>query len=136
MQEINLDMVSGFYGIWRPSQVQIQISNDTGEEKTWQTVYEGEVPAEDNSSRTLTYRTENGDQIVARYLRFNVYFNSKSPWIACKEIRAYDKVSDAAADGTLDEAQAADTVEAMDASAYGDRTEWIEKADATLAAFQ
>lgn len=36
-------------------------------------------------------------------------------------------------DGTLDEAQAQATVEALDAAQYGDRTEWIAKADAALA---
>lgn len=38
-----------------------------------------------------------------------------------------------AMDGTLDEAQAAETMETLDASVYGDRTEWIKKADAALA---
>lgn len=51
-------------------------------------------------------------------------------------IKSFAGAVKAAADGTLDEAQAADTVEAIDASAYGDRTEWIKKADAALAAFQ
>ena len=41
-----------------------------------------------------------------------------------------------AMDGTLDEAQAAQAVEAMDASVYGDRTQWIAKADAALAPFK
>ena len=36
-------------------------------------------------------------------------------------------------DGTLDETQAEATVEALDAAQYGDRTEWIAKADAALA---
>ena len=40
-----------------------------------------------------------------------------------------------AVDGTLDEAQAADAVEAIDASVYGDRKEWIAKADAALAPY-
>ncbi len=42
----------------------------------------------------------------------------------------------AAADGTLNEEQGAATAEALDASVYGDRTEWIRKADETLAAFR
>ena len=41
-----------------------------------------------------------------------------------------------AVQGTLDEAQAAEAVGTMDAYAYGDRTEWIKKADEALAAFQ
>lgn len=41
----------------------------------------------------------------------------------------------AAAGGTLDEEQAAATIDAMDASVYGDRTEWIAKADAALAPY-
>ena len=36
-------------------------------------------------------------------------------------------------DGTLDEAQAEATAEALDTARYGDRTEWIAKADAALA---
>lgn len=51
-------------------------------------------------------------------------------------VKSFAGAVKAASDGTLDEAQAADTVEALDASAYGDRTEWIKKADAALAAFQ
>ena len=39
-------------------------------------------------------------------------------------------------EGTLDEAQAAQTVDALDASVYGDRTQWIAKADAVLASFE
>ncbi|MBR4309236.1 MAG: DUF4428 domain-containing protein [Oscillospiraceae bacterium] len=38
-------------------------------------------------------------------------------------------------DGTLDEAKAAQTVEALDASVYGDRTQWIQKAQEALKAF-
>jgi hypothetical protein len=36
-------------------------------------------------------------------------------------------------DGTLDEGRAEAAVEALDAARYGDRTEWIAKADAALA---
>ena len=39
----------------------------------------------------------------------------------------------AAKDGTLDETQAEATADALDAAQYGDRTEWIAKADAALA---
>ena len=35
-------------------------------------------------------------------------------------------------DGTIDEGQAAETIDAMNAYALGDRTEWIAKADAAL----
>ncbi|MBQ7929746.1 MAG: hypothetical protein IJ334_01840, partial [Clostridia bacterium] len=37
-------------------------------------------------------------------------------------------------DGTLDETQAEAAADALDAARYGDRTEWIAKADAALAA--
>ncbi|MBE6768577.1 MAG: DUF4428 domain-containing protein [Ruminococcaceae bacterium] len=36
-------------------------------------------------------------------------------------------------DGTMDEAKAEETTEALNAAQYGDRTEWIAKADAALA---
>ena len=36
-------------------------------------------------------------------------------------------------DGTLDEARAEATADALHAAQYGDRTEWIAKADAALA---
>ena len=39
----------------------------------------------------------------------------------------------AAKDGTLDEAQAAETMQTLEAIELGDRTEWIAKADAALA---
>ena len=51
-------------------------------------------------------------------------------------IKAFAGAVKAASDGTLDAQQAAATADAMDASTYGDRTEWIRKADAALAAFQ
>ena len=51
-------------------------------------------------------------------------------------IKSFAAAAKAAADGTLDEAQAASTIGALDASVYGDRTEWIKKADEALAAFQ
>ena len=63
----------------------------------------------------------------------NSFKNAKRQMNAIKSFAGAVK---AAADGTLDEAQAADTVEALDAYAYGDRTQWIEKADAALAAFE
>ena len=40
-----------------------------------------------------------------------------------------------AVDGTLDETQAAEAMETIDASVYGDRTQWIAKADAALAPY-
>jgi hypothetical protein len=39
-------------------------------------------------------------------------------------------------DGTVDEAVAENTIDALDTMQYGDRTEWIAKADAALAAVQ
>lgn len=51
-------------------------------------------------------------------------------------IKSFVGAAKAAVDGTLDEKQAAETVGALDASVYGDRTEWIAKADAALSAFQ
>ena len=36
-------------------------------------------------------------------------------------------------DGTVDEAVAENTIDALDTMQYGDRTEWIAKADAALA---
>ncbi|MBQ6839252.1 MAG: DUF4428 domain-containing protein [Oscillospiraceae bacterium] len=51
-------------------------------------------------------------------------------------IKAAANAVKGAVDGTLDEAQAADAVGAMDASVYGDRTQWIAKADAALKPYQ
>jgi len=63
----------------------------------------------------------------------NSFKNAKRQMDAIKSFAGAVK---AAAAGTLDEAQAAQTVGALDASVYGDRTEWIAKADAALAAFE
>lgn len=63
----------------------------------------------------------------------NSFRNAKRQMDAVKSFAAAAK---AAAAGTLDETQAAATVGALDASVYGDRTEWIRKADAALAAFK
>lgn len=63
----------------------------------------------------------------------NSFKNAKRQMDAIKSFAGAVK---AAADGTLDEEQAAATVGVLDASVYGDRTEWIKKADAALAAFQ
>jgi hypothetical protein len=51
-------------------------------------------------------------------------------------IKAAASAVKGAVDGTLNEEQAAETVATLDASIYGDRTRWIEKADAALAKFQ
>ena len=50
-------------------------------------------------------------------------------------IKAAASAVKAAKEGTLDEAQAAETAETLDASVYGDRTQWIAKADAALAPY-
>ncbi len=60
----------------------------------------------------------------------NMMNNMKSQINAAKSIAETLK---AAKDGTLDEAQGEQTVDALDAARYGDRTEWIAKADAALA---
>ena len=51
-------------------------------------------------------------------------------------ISSFVGAAKAAMDGTLDEEQGAQTIAALDASVYGDRTQWIEKADAALASFE
>ncbi len=63
----------------------------------------------------------------------NTFKNAKRQMNA---IKAFAGAVKAAKDGTLDEAQVAATVGALDASVYGDRTEWIKKADEALAAFR
>ena len=60
----------------------------------------------------------------------NMANNFKSQLNAAKSIASTIK---AAKDGTLDEAQATDTFNALDTATYGDRTELIAKADAALA---
>jgi len=62
----------------------------------------------------------------------NSFKNAKRQLDAIKSMTNAVK---AAAAGTLDEAQAAETMGKLDASVYGDRTEWIAKADAALAPF-
>lgn len=51
-------------------------------------------------------------------------------------IKAVAGAIGAAKDGTLDESKAEATMEALDAAKYGDRTQWIAKADAALASVQ
>ena len=63
----------------------------------------------------------------------NSFKNAKRQMDAIKSITAAAK---AAAAGTLDEEQATAAMGALDASVYGDRTEWIRKADEALAAFE
>jgi len=63
----------------------------------------------------------------------NSFKNAKRQMNAIKSFAGAVK---AAADGTLDEEQAASAVGALDASVYGDRTEWIKKADEALAAYK
>lgn len=63
----------------------------------------------------------------------NSFKNAKRQMDAIKSFAGAVK---AAAEGTLNEEQAASTIGALDASVYGDRTQWIEKADQALAAFK
>ena len=60
----------------------------------------------------------------------NMANNFKSQLNAAKSIASTIK---AAKDGTLDETQAAGTIDTLDTAAYGDRTELIARADAALA---
>ena len=50
-------------------------------------------------------------------------------------IKAFAGAVKAAKDGTLDEAQTENTMGALDASIYGDRSQWIAKADKALAPY-
>ena len=63
----------------------------------------------------------------------NSFANAKRQLDAIKSVASTVK---AAAAGTLDEAQAADTIGAVEAYVQGDRTELIAKADAALEAFK
>ena len=63
----------------------------------------------------------------------NSFKNAKRQLDAIKSVASTVK---AAAAGTLDEAQAADTIGAVEAYVQGDRTELIAKADAALEAFK
>lgn len=63
----------------------------------------------------------------------NTFKNAKRQMNAIKSFAGAVK---AAADGTLDEEQATSAIGALDASVYGDRTEWIKKADEALAAYK
>ena len=62
----------------------------------------------------------------------NSFKNAKRQMDAIKSFA--DSVKAAAA-GTLDETAAAETLGALDAAVYGDRTQWIAKADAALAPY-
>jgi len=60
--------------------------------------------------------------------------NAKNTWKQqMNAIKAVAGAVKAAKDGTLDEERAEETAGALDAAIYGDRTKWIEKADAALA---
>jgi len=69
---------------------------------------------------------------IQRTLR-NSINNAKRQLDALKSVAGTIK---AAASGTLDEEQAAGTIEAVDNYLHGDRTEWIAKADAALAPYK
>lgn len=63
--------------------------------------------------------------------------NIKNTWKQqMNAIKAVAGAVSAAKDGTLDETKAGAAVDALDAAQYGDRTEWIAKADAALAKVQ
>ena len=62
----------------------------------------------------------------------NTFKNAKRQMDAIKSVIGTVK---AAANGTLDEAQASETMGAVGAYLEGDRTQWIEKADAALAPY-
>ncbi len=60
--------------------------------------------------------------------------NIKNTWKQqTNAIKAMADAVKAAKDGNLDEATAGNAIDALDAAQYGDRTEWIAKADAALA---
>ncbi len=99
-QQINVGTLANEgWGISRPSRIQIQVSNEAGEDN-WQTIYDGEVDDSVQTDKVFTFRTENGEKIIARYLRFNIYFGQWT-WISMDEIQVYDKNTGSAADGAL-----------------------------------
>jgi len=60
--------------------------------------------------------------------------NIKNTWKQQMDaVKAVAGAVKAVKDGTLDEATAENTIDALDTMQYGDRTEWIAKADAALA---
>ncbi len=98
-QQISIGTIAGHSGIFRPSRIQIQVSNDA-EEGNWQTIYDSPLDNSEQTNKVFTFRTEDGKRIVARYLRFNVYFGSGT-WISIDEIQVYDKDTGTTADGIL-----------------------------------
>ena len=63
--------------------------------------------------------------------------NIKNTWAQqMGAIKAAAEAISAIKDGTMDETKFGSTIEALDAAQYGDRTEWIAKADAALASVQ
>ena len=63
--------------------------------------------------------------------------NIKNTWKnQINAVKAVAGAVKAVKDGTIDEAVAENTIDALDTMQYGDRTEWIQKADAALASVQ
>lgn len=63
--------------------------------------------------------------------------NIKNTWK--QQVNAFKAVAGAVSavkDGTMNEEKAQETMEVLDVATYGDRTEWIAKADAALASVQ
>jgi hypothetical protein len=119
-----------------------KIKNSEGKEETKEFCYLVFKDTAGMSSFRLEVANSKSYEAMAKY--FDTLFGiqktlGNSFKNAKRQINAIKSAAEAvkaAAAGTLDEAQAAETIGALDASVYGDRTQWIAKADAALARFQ
>ena len=89
----------------------------------------------------LPVRTPLDQQRMAKYFdkQFGIEKTLRNSFKNAKRqldaVKAATGAVKAAAGGTLDEDQASQAIDAMDASVYGDRSAWIAKADAALAPY-
>ncbi|MBR6826123.1 MAG: DUF4428 domain-containing protein [Oscillospiraceae bacterium] len=119
-----------------------QVKNSEGKMETKEYCYLGFKETTGMSGFRLEVANSKSYESMAKY--FDTLFgiqktlgNSlKNAKRQMNAIKAFAGAVKAAKDGTLSEEQGADTIAALDASVYGDRTQWIAKADAALAPFQ
>ncbi|MEG2569270.1 MAG: DUF4855 domain-containing protein, partial [Acinetobacter sp.] len=98
--QVNVSTQSGANGIGTPGKIQIQVSNDVGDNKTWQTVYAGVSITKLDHAKNFIYKTPQNEKIVARFIKFNIDFGS-DPWIGIDEIELLGDRDGRVADDSL-----------------------------------
>ncbi|PWL45536.1 MAG: hypothetical protein DBY45_03815, partial [Clostridiales bacterium] len=86
-------------GIARPSRLQILISNDEGQTKEWEIIYDAPLDSQ-GGNKEYVFATANDKTFSSRYVKLNIFFGGAT-WISIDEIELYNETTGDIPDGTI-----------------------------------